>query len=101
MAEAMQLEMIANAIEIELGRNEPKKRAGLHRPLVVETYDAPLWQVVNGAKRVERGRTSVVAGGRVDVVLEGKRQGLACARGDRSLGGRARERKADKVATAS
>ena len=36
-----------------------------------------LWQHRNGTKRVERGRTSVVAGGRVDVVLERKRQGLA------------------------
>ena len=50
-----------------------------------------LWEERNGTKRVERGRTSVVGGVRVDVVHEAKRQGCACTRGDRPLGIRAQQ----------
>lgn len=45
-----------------------------------------LWQHRNAAKRVERGRTSIVAGVRADVVLERKRQGCgSTVGGDGSL----------------
>ena len=49
--------------------------AGLRRPFVVEACGALLWQDSNVPKRIERDRTSVVGGVRVDVVRGGKRQG--------------------------
>ena len=47
-----------------------------------------LWQDRKGTERIERQRTSVVAGVLVDVVLEGKLHGVGFARDDRSLGRR-------------
>src|SRR4029077_6191090 len=60
--------------------NAGKKRAGLRRALVVLAIPSTLWQIHNGrvgGPVVERGSTSVVGGGGVDVVREGKRQRCA------------------------
>ena len=60
-----------------------------------------LWQHRNTPKRVERRRTSVVGVGRVDVVLEGKRDGCdSPTRGDRPLSIRTQQRSGVKRATA-
>ena len=59
-----------------------------------------LWQDRKGTERVEDERTSVVVSHRVDVVLEGKLNGVGFARGDRSLGRRAQQRTGGKRATA-
>ena len=59
-----------------------------------------LWQHRNAAKRVERGRTSIVAGVRADVVLERKRQGCgSTVGGDRPLRRRTEQRARVKRAT--
>jgi len=59
-----------------------------------------LWQHRNAAKRVERGRTGIVAGVRADVVLEHKRHRCgSTVGGDRPLRRRTEQRTRVKRAT--
>ena len=75
-----------------------RKRRGGGRGVGVR---CSLWQHRNAAKRVERGRTSIVAGVRADVVLERNRQGCgSTVGGDRPLRRRTEQRTGGKRATA-